>query len=250
MQTPSFVEMPDLNSARRILAIQPHYDDNDIAVGGTLHLLAKKGVEIIYLTVTDDLAGVIDPAWDKASAMRKLHENQEKASEIIGVNQHINLGLPDAGEYDYFTLRDKLIGFIREITPDFIFTVDPWSPYEAHNDHILTGKASAEAAILYPLSQIGRREKSNSSNFALQGVVFYNSAYPNRVFDISDAIQVKQEALSAYTAQFNSADLEDLIGKITFFAAYIAQEKDFEYGEAFKLVAPWMLHGVPMTRDL
>ena len=32
----SIVPKPDLFQARRILCIQPHYDDNDIAAGGTL----------------------------------------------------------------------------------------------------------------------------------------------------------------------------------------------------------------------
>ncbi len=50
---------PDLFKARRILAVQPHYDDNDIAAGGILANLTQQGAEI-FLTVTDDLAGVVD----------------------------------------------------------------------------------------------------------------------------------------------------------------------------------------------
>lgn len=249
MPLPAFIEFPDLSKARRILAIQPHYDDNDIAIGGTLHLLANRGAEIIYLTVTDDLAGVINPDWDKNIALEQLQGNQDKAGKIIGVSQHIHLNLPDAGSYDYFFLRDQLITHIREIKPDFLFTVDPWAPYEAHNDHFITGKASAEAAILYPMTKVGGSTFSNLVDYALQGVIFYNSAYPNKVFDITDAIKVKQKALSAYTAQFNSADLQELISKITFLASFVAQEEDFMYGETFKLVAPWMLHGVPLTKD-
>ena len=29
-------EIPNLYNAKKILAIQPHYDDNDIAAGGTI----------------------------------------------------------------------------------------------------------------------------------------------------------------------------------------------------------------------
>lgn len=249
MPRPLMIELPDMRKAKRILAIQPHYDDNDIGAGGTLHLLARQGVEIIYLTVTDDLAGVVDPDLDRASALELLHANQQAAGKVIGVNQYIHLGLPDAGAYDYFLLRDQLIGYIREVHPDFIFTVDPWTPYEAHHDHIMTGKASAEAAILYSLPHLGERSSANQVNFALQGVVFYNSAYPNKVWDITQAIKAKQQAISAYTAQFNTADLKELIEKITFLADFVAREEDFAFGEALKIVPPWMLHGVPLTKD-
>ena len=49
---------PDLLSARKLLAIQPHYDDNDISAGGTIAALVERGAEVFYLTVTDDLVGV------------------------------------------------------------------------------------------------------------------------------------------------------------------------------------------------
>ena len=56
----SIIPIPELMSAKKVLAIQPHYDDNDIGAGGTLALLHEQGAEIHYLTVTDDLVGVLD----------------------------------------------------------------------------------------------------------------------------------------------------------------------------------------------
>jgi LmbE family N-acetylglucosaminyl deacetylase len=35
--------IPDLSTAKRVLAVQPHYDDNDLAAGGTLAALAAEG---------------------------------------------------------------------------------------------------------------------------------------------------------------------------------------------------------------
>ncbi|MEA3326695.1 MAG: PIG-L family deacetylase, partial [Chloroflexota bacterium] len=149
------LSVPDLNQAKRILAVQPHYDDNDIAAGGTLHTLVLNGAELIYLTVTDDLAGVNTPDLSREQAVQRLHENQNRAAALIGVQHQIRLGFPDAGSYDYFLLREKIIDQIRCIKPDFLFTVDPWTPYETHNDHVQTGKAAAEAAILYHLPSLG-----------------------------------------------------------------------------------------------
>jgi LmbE family N-acetylglucosaminyl deacetylase len=50
----SVIPTPDIFQAKKILCVQPHYDDNDIGAGGTLAKLHEAGAEIIYLTVTDD----------------------------------------------------------------------------------------------------------------------------------------------------------------------------------------------------
>ena len=100
------VTKPDVTKAKKILAVQPHYDDNDIGAGGTLHLLAQRGAKLVYLTVTDDLAGVI-PQQDnrpltKPEAIALLRKNQEQAAKQIGVQKQIRLDFPDSGDYDYF----------------------------------------------------------------------------------------------------------------------------------------------------
>lgn len=238
----------DLNQAKKILAVQPHYDDNDIAAGGTLYTLAENGAQITYLTVTDDRAGIIDLDLSKEKALQELLSNQSRAAEIIGVEEQIRLGFPDAHSYDYFHLRDQIINLIRSEQPDLIMTVDPWMPYEAHNDHILTGKAVAEAAILYQLPVLGTFDESKMMlHYELQAVAFYNTAYPNLVFDIKNALPHKQNALRSYTAQFEEKGLDQLISQTTLLATLVAEDEAFEFGESFKVMAPWMLHCFPLA---
>jgi len=237
----------DLSQAKKVLAVQPHFDDNDIAAGGTLYTLAQNGAEIIYLTVTDDLTGVIDPDLSKEKAIRGLKANQSHAAEIIGVQEQIRLDFPDARSYDYFNLRDQIINLIRCVQPDIIMTVDPWMPYEAHNDHLLTGKAVAEAAILYQLPALGTFDGTKMMQYELQAVAFYNTSYPNLVFDITDSLCHKQNALRSYTAQFDDEGLEQLLSQITLLGSYLAKDEAFEFGESFKVMAPWMLHCFPLA---
>lgn len=250
MDTIPTLTLSDLMTAKRVLAIQPHYDDNDIAAGGTLLTLKRSGAEIIYLTVTDDLAGVIDRDLTKAQALENLAEDQQQAGAILGVQEQINLGYPDGGDYSYYRLRSDLIEHIRTIKPDFIFSVDPWTPYEAHQDHIITGKAAAEAAILYTMSAFGDGSFEKLEDYACKGVIFYNTAYPNLVFDISSVVEEKHKLLRSYQTQFNPEDLDTLVMQTTFLAAFVAQDESFTYGEALKMVLPWMLHGVPLTMHL
>jgi LmbE family N-acetylglucosaminyl deacetylase len=54
------IPMPDLLSAQTVLAIQPHYDDNDLSAGGTIVSLVVRGAEVYCLMVTDNLVRVMD----------------------------------------------------------------------------------------------------------------------------------------------------------------------------------------------
>jgi LmbE family N-acetylglucosaminyl deacetylase len=238
---------PDIYAAKRILAIQPHYDDNDIAAGGSLAVLAQRGAEIHYLTVTDDLVGVIDDSLSPEKAAAQLKTEQYQAGEIIGVKEHYWLGYPDAGKYDYFDLRRDLIKYLRIVRPDFVFTVDPWTPYEAHNDHIMTGKAAAEAAILCGLTRLQTDPEIDAhfEPFDLQGIAFYASAYPNTLVDISATQALKHQAVEKYRAQFDEADMTMLLTFLSYKEAEWAQDQPFSCAERLKVLKGLHLHGYP-----
>jgi LmbE family N-acetylglucosaminyl deacetylase len=115
MTIETILPTPDVFSAKRVLCVQPHYDDNDIAAGGTLARLRSAGAEIFYLTVTNDLMGVVDASLSSEGAEQALKRDQFAAGKIIGVQEQYWLGFPDAGEYDYFAVRRNLILFSHPI---------------------------------------------------------------------------------------------------------------------------------------
>jgi len=238
---------PDVFAAKRILAIQPHYDDNDIAAGGALATLVQNGAEVFYLTVTDDLIGVIDEKLSATEAAAQLKTEQLQAGEIIGVKGHYWLGYPDAGKYDYFDLRRDLVQHIRMVKPDFIFTVDPWTPYEAHQDHILTGKATAEAAILYGMMRLKTVPAVDNSYepVDLLGIAFYATAHPNTIIDISQTATFKHQAILQYRAQFRDEDLQKLVAYLDYKEREYAQNQAFSQGEPLKVLSTMHLHVFP-----
>ncbi len=242
---------PDLFDAKKVLAIRPHYDDNDIAAGGSLAAMAGRGAELIYLTVTDDLVGVVDQHQPDHLKAASLKDDQKRAGEIIGVQKQIWLGYPDAGDFDYFDLRRDLIHHIRVERPDFIVTVDPWMPYEAHNDHLLTGRAAAEAAILYSFTRLATEPEVDAAfdanPFDLLGIAFYHTAYPNTILDISETYERKHQAVAQYHAQFTPADMENLLAFLDYKEQECAQDKPFQYGEPLKVLKTLHLHGYPQA---
>jgi LmbE family N-acetylglucosaminyl deacetylase len=240
---------PDLLSARRILAIQPHYDDNDISAGGTLVALAEAGAEIYYLTITDDLVGVIDGNLSPLDATHQLRSEQAVAGSVIGVKAHYWLGFPDASPFDHFEVRRGIVQHIRMLSPDFILTVDPWTPYEAHSDHIRTGKAAAEASLLYSMPRLTTDPQVDAAYqpHEILGIAFYNSWVPNTYIDISKPRTRKHQAMDAYKAQFTPDDFPMVHMWVEIKERMHAENcsaPDCTHAEGFKVLNPRLLHGV------
>jgi LmbE family N-acetylglucosaminyl deacetylase len=241
----SIIPTPDLMTARKILAIQPHYDDNDIGAGGTLARLKEMGAEIHYLTVTDDMVGVLDPELNIYDAQRILKEEQAQAGKVIGVSSQIHLGFPDAGKYDEFELRAHLLKYLRLLKPDFVFTPDPWLAYESHRDHVICGLAAASAVNLVTLPRLGSSDADVDRNYVpheILGIAFYYCSEPNTPVDITSTQARKTAALRNYRAQFTEEDLEMLLQALAMKEQLYAQSQGMTLAEGFKVMAPIQLH--------
>jgi LmbE family N-acetylglucosaminyl deacetylase len=241
---PSLIPTPDLFQARRILCVQPHYDDNDIGAGGSLAALHARGAELLYLTVTDDLMGVLDVSLPAEVAAAQLKQEQQQAGAFIGVSQHYWLGYPDAGRYDYFDLRRDIIRHIRLLRPDFIFAPDPWLSYEAHRDHVQAGLATAEAAILYGLLRIPSDPQVDAAYqpHDLLGIAFYYTREPNTFVDVSQVLPQKEQAVRCYRSQFTPEDIDRLVRLLELKGRMFAEGQSFSHAEPLKVMHTAQLH--------
>jgi LmbE family N-acetylglucosaminyl deacetylase len=245
MTIESILPIPDVFSAKRILCVQPHYDDNDIAAAGILTQLRQNGADIFYLTVTDDLMGIVDVTLSNDEAAQDLKRNQFAAAEIVGVKEQHWLGYPDADEYDYFAVRRDILKYIRMIQPDFIFTVDPWLTYEGHRDHIQVGLAVSEAIIFTGLKKIASSDPVVDAAYNghdIKGIVFYFTREPNYIADISATWEEKVGALRCYKAQFDQAGMDQLVMALDVKSQQTASNKSFARGEPLKVLHPGALH--------
>ena len=244
MSAESTLPAVDLFQAKTVLAIQPHYDDNDLGAGGTLAALSRAGARIIYLTVTDDQVGVLDASLPPAEAQRGLRREQAAAAALVGVHEHVWLDYPDAGPIDYHALRQDLVLVIRDLRPDVVFTVDPWLPYEFHQDHALTGRAVSEAIGLYAFRRLKLHGAMDAHYQAhpLSAVAYYFTHAPNTFFDITATRDVKHEAVRCYQLQFEPPDMQALVRQLEERAREAARGKGFAFAEALKVLRPDQLH--------
>ena len=245
MTLETILPTPDIFAAKRILCIQPHYDDNDIAAAGILKRLQQNGAQLFYLTVTNDLQGVLDASLSDAEAALALRHDQFAAGGIVGVQEQYWLGYPDAGEYDYFNLRRDILKYMRMIRPDLVFTPDPWLTYEAHRDHIQTGLATAEAVLFTGLPRIASSDPAVDAAYKghnILGVAFYYTREPNEILDITSTWEAKLSALRCYETQFTPQGLDELFMALEFKSQQVCAGRDFQHGEPLKLCHPSALH--------
>ncbi|HSK66718.1 MAG TPA: PIG-L deacetylase family protein [Anaerolineales bacterium] len=245
MTLESILPVPDLFSAKRILCIQPHYDDNDIAAAGVLTRLARNGAELFYLTATDDLMGVVDTTLSDEQAAQALKRDQFAAGDVVGVKEQYWLGYPDAGEYDYFALRRDFLKYIRLLRPDFVFAPDAWLTYEGHRDHIQTGLAAAEAVMFAGLTKIRSSDRDVDLSYephSIDGVALYYTREPNTIVDITSTWQEKLTAVRCYEAQFDPAGMDQLVRALEMKSKQVAAGQAFGRGEPLKVLHTSALH--------
>ena len=229
IRIPSLLPTPDIFSCRRILVIQPHYDDADIAAGGTLAALADAGATIRYCTMMDDLVGVVDESLGDEEAAASLLRDQRAAAKIIGIQELTHLDYPDAGNWSRFNVRPDLFREIRDFRPDAIFAADPWLRVEAHRDHWEAGSIAAEAAILFGIPRLASSDADVDARWRasqptdVRAVAFFYTDEPTTFSPIDATWERKAAAVSEYHAQFTDEELPQLVATLDAKAQLVAR---------------------------
>ena len=174
-------------------------------MGGVIAKLAKDGCEVHYITVTDGSLGLVDDSMThkELAGIRKIE--CEESGKLLGVNHFHYLDYLDGTLSNIHKISGELAEIIREVKPEFIFCPDPWLNYEAHQDHIVTGKAAAQSFISswlyeYPL---GTKTKAHR----VKAIGFYYTSKPNTIIDITDTFNLKMKAISKHKSQFDNKTL-------------------------------------------
>ncbi len=245
MQSPNgaYYPKPDLFKAGNILCIQPHPDDLEIGAGAVIALLSASGVDITCLTVTDGAAGTDDPMLDEKKLARIRQAETIKAAAILGIKDLLWLNHTDGGYLPYESLRASITRTIRKNKPDAVMVCDPWLPYEAHSDHILTGKATSEAVFLSGLPRFHPADRQQGYEpHRVKFIVFYNTAFPNAYFNVTATWDKKLSAIDCHKSQFNKHEGDILKKHLTTKAESLDPDKNGTLTECLKILSREQLH--------
>jgi LmbE family N-acetylglucosaminyl deacetylase len=130
-----------LGDYRRAVLVAPHPDDEVLGCGGLMQHLAKRGVPLTVIAVTDGESSHPDSPTVTRTDLAAIRAGERRhAIEHLGVAaQVLRLGLPDGGVAVHTaTLAARLCSLLA---PE-VLCVAPWE-HDGHPDH----DAVAESAI-------------------------------------------------------------------------------------------------------
>lgn len=235
-----FFKVPQISEAKCILCVQPHSDDNEIAMGATIKKLSDSGCEIHYLTVTDGRLGTEDITQDLEKLALQRKEEAINAGKVLGVNHFHFFEYKDGSLKDTRELSYKIAELIRTIKSDFVFVCDPYNKYEAHLDHIIVGQATSQAVLSSSLAFYP--ENTLTKPFSVNAIGYYFTSLPNTFVDISSELEYQFEAMSKHKSQLSGETLQMFKAYLTNQYSNYASEDGVEYSQGFRLLRPIHLH--------
>ena len=223
----------DMVAELDLVAVGAHPDDVEIACGGTLARLAKKGYAVGIVDLTDG-----EPTPHSPGPEVRLAEAQ-KAAEVLGVVSRVNLNLPNRRLFDTFEARVALAKVFRRQKPKVVLGFGGKTVL-ASPDHY-QAMLITDAAVFY--SRLSKWDEyfdglpthvvSNQLSFpiALHGLDL-PEASGYIVADIGSTLDVKLKAVHCYQTQFPPSKA-GIFRAIEAMNRYQGLTAGFEAGELF-----------------
>jgi N-acetylglucosamine malate deacetylase 2 len=131
-----------------VLAIFAHPDDETFRPGGTLALLARRGVRVHVLTATRGQAGSCgDPPLCARDELPAVRESELRcACSALGLEPPYLLDYQDGhlAEVDAETFIAEILSVVAQVHPQVMLTFGP-DGLSGHPDHIAAGRYATDA---------------------------------------------------------------------------------------------------------
>lgn len=219
-----------------ILAIGVHPDDIELGCGGMLIASIKQDKKVAIVDLTRGELGT------RGTAETRKQE-AASAAESMGVNFRENLEMEDG----FFEITKenvlKLVQAIRKYRPKVVLCN---APHDRHPDHGRASELTVRACFLAGLRRVRTEWEGESQTHWRPANVYHyiqdNYLEPDFLFDISDVMKEKMNAVAAYKTQFNSPDTSepqtyistpDFLEKIGARALSLGKVIGVQYAEGF-----------------
>ena len=191
-----------LPTARRILVLAPHADDEVFGCGGTLYRLAQAGAAITVIVVSDGALG--GGGVDRALVAEREAESRAAAA-ALGYPAPTFWRFPDRGLRYGEALVKQALEAIRSADADFVFAP---ALSELHPDHQALALAAGEA-----VRRLGGERR----------IAFYEVSaplLPNTLIDITTAEDAKRAAMRCFRSQLAQQPYDEHIAALNRYRSY------------------------------
>ncbi len=216
-----------------VIAVGAHPDDVEIGCGGTLAALAKQGLKVGIIDLTDGEPTPFND--DPAIRMREA----EAAGSILGITNRVVLDLPNRRLFDSFEARVALARQFRIFRPKVVISIEGKTPL-ASPDHWQASQIS-DAAVFYSRLTKWDEHFEGLPVHTIDRQIYYSLFFESEwsgggqrqfVFDISATLEAKLRAIRCYKSQFPSAK-EYLFKRVEAMATASGATAGFDAGEVF-----------------
>lgn len=228
------------DEVERLIIVAAHPDDLETLCGGTVTLLAQRGVKVYSVNCTMGDIGtqqrqIIRPAL----ATVRLSETDE-AAKILGIEQTYNLGRHDGELVADLELRAQIARLYRVTQADTLFTFDPYWTGQIHPDHRAAGQAALDAYMpsKMPLYRPEQLNEPETCLGCLERVfVFATDRAPDVCIDVTAVYSNKLAAAMAHHSQFPKG--EESLEWMKEMDQRQGQGTGATYAELFKQIEVW-----------
>ena len=141
---------PDWSEVERALVIMAHPDDPDFSCAGSSIQMARQGIEVTYMILTNGDKGNHNPLITRQQLILMRKEEQRKAAAVSGVKDVLFMDEEDGFLCPTPEIRKRVCREIRRIRPQLIICNSPdryvsGRGYINHPDHRNAGLITLEA---------------------------------------------------------------------------------------------------------
>jgi bacillithiol biosynthesis deacetylase BshB1 len=178
-----------------IVCVGAHPDDVEIGMGATAAKLARQGLDVLLVDLTD---GEPTP---RGTHETRMAESAASAA-VLGVRR-LTLGLKNRELFDTVEARRTLAEVFRAEKPRTVFA--PY-PIDSHPDHI-AASAIVEAARFY--SKFVKTDMAGEPHFPAR-LYHYWAVHlrvlekPSFIVEVAEELPTKMAALACYESQFSA----------------------------------------------
>ena len=179
-----------------VICIGAHPDDVEIGMGATVAKLVSEGKRVAIVDLTNG-----EPTPNGTPEMRAAESVE--AARLLGVERR-TLSQRNRYLFDTVEARTELAEVIRELRPRVLFV-----PYadDAHPDHIAASSIAIAARFYSKFTKTEMRGEPFFPEriYRYMAVHLRVIAEPSFIVDVSDHMDTKLAAISAYHSQFSAS---------------------------------------------
>ena len=223
---------------RRAMVVVAHADDAEFGCSGTVARWCSEGIEVVYVIATDGSKGASDREITSEQLVEIRRQEQIAAGRILGLNDVIFLGYPDAYLQPTLELRRDISKVIRQHRPDILITTNPThnltgTDYIGHPDHFAAGEAALSAVFPAARDHLTFPEllREGLEPHKVREVLITGHDTPNKWIDVTKSIEVAIKALKAHSSQIGEREVAERMRESR---RQTGKDHGMEYAEAFR----------------